>query len=101
MNTEETIITPIEEVTTPSVEPETAPETTPTEIVEEVSTPVEEITNAGEETPLEVTAEEAEAIAKEFVATCYNQQGEFVQGFQNLDEAYAFAGENGYQVSVK
>lgn len=66
-----------------------------------VAEAVTEITQASQEVPLEVTAEIAETFAKEFVATCYNQQGEFVQGFQNLEEAYAFAGENGYQVSVK
>lgn len=73
----------------------------------EITTPVEEtvveevVVETTPETPIEVTAPVAEVLAKEFAATCHNQSGEFVQGFQTLDEAYAFAGENGYQVSIK
>ena len=81
MNTEETVVESIAEIP----------------VVEVIT----DVAQASEETPLEVTAEIAETIAKEFVATCYNQQGEFIKGFQNIGEAYAFAGENGYQVAVK
>lgn len=86
MNTEEINI-PVEEVI----------EITP--VTEE--TPIEVVVESTPETPIEVTAPVAEAIARDYVAACYNQSGEFVQGFQNLEEAYAFAGENGYQVSIK
>lgn len=38
---------------------------------------------------------------KSIVAVVNNQQGKVVKEFNNLNEAYEFAGENGYQISVK
>ncbi len=45
--------------------------------------------------------EEASTPSFSVVATVYDQTGEVVNTFTSVDEAYVFAGENGYRVEVK
>ena len=53
-----------------------------------------------EVTPVEAPVENANTIDKTPSITVNDQSGNLAQTFTNVDEAIAFAGENGYQVNV-